>query len=58
MHKSSESIDTIAGSLAQAQVELSNPEKSLTPTLRFPLPQGERQEFGYASLASGLDIIR
>jgi hypothetical protein len=34
MHRSSETIGTIAGALAKAQAELTNPEKSLTATIR------------------------
>jgi hypothetical protein len=55
MHRSSETIGAIATALAKAQAELSNPEKMLTATL--PLRYGERT-FRYASLASGLDLIR
>ena len=33
MHRSSESIAALAAALAKAQVELTNPEKSLTATL-------------------------
>jgi hypothetical protein len=35
MHRSSESIGTIAGALAKAQAELANPEKSLTATIQL-----------------------
>jgi hypothetical protein len=38
MHRSSESIGAIAAALARAQGELTNPEKSLTGTIRWPLP--------------------
>src|ERR1700710_1534341 len=58
MHRSSESIGTIAGALAKAQSELSNPEKSLTATIRSPFPRESDRTFRYASLASGLDIVR
>jgi hypothetical protein len=58
MHQSSESIGTIAGALAKAQAELSNPEKSLTATIRSPFPREDDRTFRYASLASGLDIVR
>src|SRR5712675_2358012 len=58
MHRSSESIGTIAGALAKAQAELSNPEKSLTATIRSPFPRESDRTFRYASLASGLDIVR
>src|SRR5438309_2964345 len=58
MHRSSESIGTIAGALAKAQAELSNPEKSLTAIIRSPFPREGDRTFRYASLASGLDIVR
>jgi acyl-CoA hydrolase len=58
MHRSSESIGTIAGALAKAQSELSNPEKSLTATIRSPFPRESDRTFRYASLSSGLDIVR
>jgi hypothetical protein len=58
MHRSSESIGTIAGALAKAQAELTNPEKSLTATIRSPFPRENDRTFRYASLSSGLDIVR
>ena len=58
MHRSSESIASLAVALAKAQVELTNPEKSLTATVRSDGPKGADQTFRYASLASGLDIVR
>src|SRR4249919_97515 len=58
MHRSSDSIGTIAAALAKAQAELTNPEKSLTGTIRSPFPQEADRSFRYASLASGLDIVR
>ena len=58
MHQSSKSIGTIAGALAKAQAELANPEKSLTATIRSPFPRESDRTFRYASLASGLDIVR
>src|SRR5712692_7939608 len=58
MQRSSESIGAIAAALAKAQVELTNPEKSLVATIRSPsLREGDRT-FRYASLSSGLDIVR
>jgi ADP-ribosylglycohydrolase len=36
MQRSSDSIATIAGALAKAQAELTNPEKSLVATLAVP----------------------
>ena len=58
MHRSSETIGAIATALAKAQGELSNPEKSLTATIRSPFPREGNRTFRYASLASGLDIVR
>ena len=58
MHQSSESIGTIAAALAKAQAELTNPEKSLTATIRSPFPRESDRTFRYASLSSGLDIVR
>src|SRR6266542_4458545 len=46
MHRSSDTIATIAAALAKAQVDLTNPEKSLVATIRS------------APLSSGLDIVR
>jgi ERF superfamily protein len=58
MHRSSETIGAIAGALAKAQGDLSNPEKSLTATIRSPFPRESDRTFRYASLAAGLDIVR
>jgi hypothetical protein len=58
VHRSSETIGAIATALAKAQGELSNPEKSLTATIRSPFPREGDRTFRYASLASGLDIVR
>src|SRR5947207_273230 len=59
MHRSSETIGAIAAALAKAQGELTNPEKLLIATLRSPFPREEgSRTFRYASLASGLDIVR
>ena len=58
MHRSSESIASLAGALAKAQAELTNPEKSLVATIR-PQSRGDvERSFRYAPLASGLDIVR
>ncbi len=58
MHHSSESIGAIAAALAKAQAEITNPEKSLTATIRSPfLREGDRT-FRYAPLSTGLDIVR
>jgi len=58
MQRCSESIGAIAGALAKAQAELANPEKSLTATIRSPFPRESDRTFRYASLSSGLDIVR
>jgi hypothetical protein len=58
MHRSSETIGAIAAALAKAQGELTNPEKSLTATISSPFPREGEKTFRYASLASGLDIVR
>jgi hypothetical protein len=58
MQRCSESIGTIAAALAKAQAELTNPEKSLVGTIPSPFPREADRSFRYASLASGLDIVR
>ena len=58
MHRSSQSISNLAGALAKAQIELVNPEKSLTATIQSAGRGGKEQIFNYASLSSGLDIVR
>src|SRR5271157_5376210 len=58
MHRCSDTIATIAAALAKAQVELTNPEKSLTAFVRSPFPREADRTFRYAPLSSGLDIVR
>src|SRR5438105_1383151 len=58
MHRSSETIGAIAGALAKAQAELTNPEKSLSATIRSSFPRDPDRTFRYAPLSSGLDIVR
>jgi hypothetical protein len=59
MQRSSPSIANLAAALAKAQLALTNPEKSLTATIRSAGSRGStEQTFSYASLASGLDIVR
>ena len=58
MHRSSDTIATIAAALAKAQMELTNPEKSLVATIRSPFPREADRTFRYAPLSSGLDIVR
>jgi ERF superfamily protein len=58
MHSCSDKIGAIAAALARAQGELTNPEKSLTATIQSPFPREADRSFRYASLASGLDLVR
>src|SRR5580692_10386097 len=58
MQRSSGSIGSLASALAKAQGELTNPEKSLVGTIRSDDPDGAERVFRYASLSSGLDIVR
>jgi hypothetical protein len=58
MHRSSESIASLAGALAKAQAELTNPEKSLVATIRPQSGNEAERSFRYAPLSSGLDIVR
>src|SRR3979411_3261242 len=57
MHRSSESVAAIATALAKAQTELSNPEKAMVGTV-YSNRSDSSQSFRYASLSSGLDIVR
>src|ERR1700732_3618305 len=57
MHRSSETVAAIATALAKAQTELSNPEKAMIGTF-YNNRSDSPQSFRYASLSSGLDIIR
>jgi ERF superfamily len=58
MQRSSQSIASLAAALAKAQAELVNPEKSLVATIRSDGSRRAEQTFRYASLSSGLDIVR
>ncbi len=58
MQRSSQSIASLAAALAKAQIELSNPEKSLIGSIEGKAPNAPERLFRYASLASGLDIVR
>src|SRR5882724_7445339 len=58
MHRSSDSIASLAAALAKAQMALTNPEKLLTGTLPGARPDEPGRTFRYASLSSGLDIVR
>src|SRR5450756_676124 len=57
MHRSSESVAAIATALAKAQTEPSNPEKAMVGTV-YNVRSDSPQSFRYASLSSGLDIVR
>ena len=57
MHRSSENVAAIATALAKAQTELSNPEKAMIGTV-YNARTDSQQSFRYASLSSGLDIVR
>lgn len=58
MHSCSEQVGRLAAALARAQSELTNPEKTLTATIRSLFPRETDRTFRYASLAAGLDIVR
>jgi ERF superfamily len=58
MQRSSHKVGTLAAALAKAQAEIANPEKSLTATIVSPFPREGQRTFRYASLSSGLDIVR
>src|SRR3954470_13945335 len=58
MHSSSQTLGKIAGALAKAQAELQNPEKLLTATIPSSFARDQSRTFRFASLASGLEIVR
>src|SRR5438270_4060267 len=58
MQRSSPSIAALATALAKAQIELANPEKSLTGMIEPQGGQGGARPFRYAPLSSGLEIVR
>jgi hypothetical protein len=58
MQRSSESIASLAAALAKAQIELANPEKSLIGSIETKDRNAPERQFRYASLASGLEIVR
>src|SRR5262249_5381344 len=58
MPRSRETVAGLASALAKAQAELSNPEKSLTATIRTGRLGDSERSFRYAPLSSGLDIVR
>src|SRR6266436_1835253 len=58
VHRSSESVASLAAALAKAQLELTNPEKSLVAVIRAERRGEAGQSFRYAPLSSGLEIVR
>src|SRR4249919_620886 len=58
MQRSSDNVGTLAAALAKAQLEIVNPEKSLTATIESPFPREGQRTFCYAPLSKGLDIVR
>ena len=58
MQRTSDSIASLAAALAKAQIELANPEKSLVGAIEPPAGEGSARLFRYASLSSGLEIVR
>jgi len=58
MQQSSSSIGALAAALAKAQLELVNPEKSMTAIIPADPKGGTEQIFRYAPLSSGLEILR
>jgi hypothetical protein len=58
MHRSSESVGSIATALAKAQTELTNPEKSMVGTIHHNNRGDNPQTFRYAPLSGGLEIVR
>jgi hypothetical protein len=58
MHRSSESVGSIATALAKAQTELTNPEKSMVGTIYHHNRGDNPQTFRYAPLSGGLEIVR
>ena len=58
MQRSSETIGALAGALAKAQAELTNPTKSLTAIIPALFPREADRTFRYAPLSAGLEIVR
>ena len=58
MQRTSDSIASLAAALAKAQIKLDNPEKSLVGTIEPTAGEGSARLFRYASLSSGLEIVR
>jgi hypothetical protein len=58
LRHSSDSIGTLAGALAKAQIQLVNPEKTMLATIQRDGRGAAEQIFRYAPFSSGLDIVR
>jgi hypothetical protein len=58
MRRSSENVAAIATALAKAQIELSNPAKSMLGSVYPGNSHGSPKNFRYAPLSGGLEIIR
>ena len=58
MQRSSETIGALAGALAKAQAELTNPQKSLTATIPALFPREAEKTFRYAPLSAGSGMVR
>jgi hypothetical protein len=58
MRSCSDRVGALAAALAKAQSEIANPEKSLTATIVSPFPREGSRTFRYASLSTGLDLVR
>lgn len=58
VHRSSETVSKLATALSKAQMEISNPQKSMIGIAQSNGREAGPQTFRYASLASGLEIVR
>jgi hypothetical protein len=58
VQRSSPSIAALATALSKAQIELTNPEKSLIGTIEPQSGHGGPRQFRYAPLSGGLEIVR
>ena len=58
MQRCSESIGALAGALAKAQAELTNPQKSMTAIIPALFPRETEKTFRYAPLSAGLELVR
>ena len=58
MQRCSETIGALAGALAKAQAELTNPQKSITAIIPALFPRETEKTFRYAPLSAGLEPVR